>query len=119
MDDDWWCQYGHKNREYESVCTDCGTSLRGSGPSRYVPPEQRRRLSARQRARIVSHIKQEEATRNVGDGVTQTPRCPTCQSDDVRHLSLTSRGISGLAGGLLFSRRARAHFTCKSCGYNW
>lgn len=44
--------------------------------------------------------------------------CPTCQSDDVVKISLTSKTVSILAWGIFSSKRDK-HFKCKRCGYMW
>jgi hypothetical protein len=49
----------------------------------------------------------------------ETMTCPACRNLSVRPLAGVERVASGVAGGLLFSRKARAHFQCSSCGYTW
>lgn len=44
-------------------------------------------------------------------------RCPACQSQQVVKVPLGRRVSSGVAGGLVFSRAARAQFQCQSCEY--
>lgn len=122
MGDEWWCINGHRNNSHRAECETCSTTMRGK-PRDFTPPDQRDRLSARERGRIRARIKDEEkrdrTAAQLASGTSTQPRCPTCQSSNVKPLGLASRGVSGALGGLLFSRRARAHFTCKSCGYNW
>ena len=119
MDSEWWCINGHKNPEYESNCTDCTTTTRGQPPSEYVHPDQRKKISSKNRSQMWKEIKERETLESLSTSKSKIPHCPTCRSQEVLSLGIASRGISALLGGLLFSRRARAHFTCKSCGYNW
>lgn len=46
-------------------------------------------------------------------------RCPSCQGAEVRRVSGGERARSGIAGGLLFAKKARAQFACANCGYFW
>lgn len=46
------------------------------------------------------------------------PKCPTCQSTNIKKISDMSKLTHGLAFGLL-SKTARSQFECKSCGYKW
>lgn len=47
-----------------------------------------------------------------------TPRCPTCQSTNVKKISVGKRAVFGAAFGL-FSKTARSQFECMNCGYKW
>lgn len=44
-------------------------------------------------------------------------KCPACSSTAVRHVGLAERAVGGVAGGLLFSKSARAQFRCTNCDY--
>lgn len=47
-----------------------------------------------------------------------TPKCPTCQSTNVKKISGLDRGLSvGIFG--LFSKKINKSFKCNSCGYTW
>jgi hypothetical protein len=46
-------------------------------------------------------------------------KCPTCSSGSVHRVTAGQRAMSGVAAGVLFSRRARAQFRCSNCGYFW
>ena len=46
-------------------------------------------------------------------------RCRTCGSAAVYRIPLSARVTSGVAGGLLFGKRARSQFECGSCGGLW
>lgn len=45
--------------------------------------------------------------------------CPSCASTSVQRMTLGTRAASGIAGGLLFSKGARAQFRCNNCRYLW
>ena len=49
---------------------------------------------------------------------TNTPKCPTCQSTNIKKISTTSKAVSvGLFG--LFSQKVKRQFCCENCGYEW
>lgn len=48
----------------------------------------------------------------------QIPRCPTCQSSDIHHISGTERVGSVITLGL-FSKKINKSFKCNNCGYTW
>lgn len=46
------------------------------------------------------------------------PKCPTCGSMQVAHISGAKRAAHGIAFGFL-SKTAFSQFECKNCGYKW
>lgn len=44
-----------------------------------------------------------------------TPKCPTCNSTNIKKISSLSRAAHGYAFGL-FSKTARSQFECENCG---
>lgn len=46
------------------------------------------------------------------------PKCPTCQSTNIKKISALSRGAHAYAFGL-FSKTARSQFECLNCGYKF
>ena len=46
------------------------------------------------------------------------PKCPTCNSTNIRRISDISRGTHALVFGLC-SKTARSQFECRNCGYKW
>lgn len=55
--------------------------------------------------------KQQEPQQNL-------PRCPVCQSTNLKKISTAAKVASGFAFGL-FSTTARSQFECKNCGYKF
>ena len=51
-------------------------------------------------------------------GTCHTPKCPTCQSTNIRRIGGIERGASILTFGL-FSSKINKSFKCNSCGYTW
>lgn len=49
---------------------------------------------------------------------TNTPKCPTCGSTQIKKISATSK-VFGAAMFGLFSKTAKSQFCCKNCGYKW
>lgn len=46
------------------------------------------------------------------------PKCPTCNSTDVKKISTMSK-VAGATMFGLFSKTARSQFKCENCGYKW
>ena len=46
------------------------------------------------------------------------PKCPTCQSTDIRKIGGLERGASIIGLGL-FSKKINKTFKCNNCGYTW
>jgi hypothetical protein len=49
---------------------------------------------------------------------SQVPKCPTCQSTNIRKISGLERGASIYAFGL-FSKKINKTFKCNNCNYTW
>ena len=47
-----------------------------------------------------------------------SPKCPTCQSTNIRKMSGIERGASIATFGL-FSKKINKTFKCNGCGYTW
>ena len=47
-----------------------------------------------------------------------SPKCPTCQSINIRKMGGVERGASIWAFGL-FSKKINKTFKCNNCGYTW
>lgn len=48
-----------------------------------------------------------------------TASCLTCGGGDVERVRMGARVVSGVLGGLVFSKKARAQFHCRTCSYYW
>lgn len=49
---------------------------------------------------------------------SRIPKCPTCQSTNIRKMGGVERGISIYAFGI-FSKKINKTFKCQNCGYTW
>lgn len=49
---------------------------------------------------------------------TNKPKCPTCQSTNIKKISVTKKVTHGLMFGIL-SKTAFSQFECCNCGYKW
>ncbi|MFZ4760917.1 MAG: hypothetical protein ACOYLX_22345 [Burkholderiaceae bacterium] len=95
----------------------CTISVQASGDASASPrPEPIKSMTlAEQQAISVSPSAKPKQTRPPANAI----RCPTCQSIQVERVTLGQRAVSGLVGGLVFSKKARASFQCRKCGYLW
>lgn len=49
---------------------------------------------------------------------TNVPKCPTCQSTNIRKMGSVERGASILTWGI-FSKKINKTFKCNNCGHTW
>ena len=49
---------------------------------------------------------------------SRVPKCPTCQSTNIRKMGGVERGASIAAFGI-FSKKINKTFKCNNCGYTW
>ena len=49
---------------------------------------------------------------------SRVPKCPTCQSTNIRKMCGIERGTSIYAFGI-FSKKVNKTFKCQNCGYTW
>ena len=49
---------------------------------------------------------------------SNTPKCPTCGSTNIRKIGGIERGASIYAFGI-FSKKINKTFKCQNCGYTW
>ena len=50
--------------------------------------------------------------------VKSTPKCPTCQSTNIKNIG-TGERVASVAMLGLFSKKINKSFKCKNCGYTW
>lgn len=67
---------------------------------------------------ISKGVPTKEAYKAVGEGKTNFPKCPTCGSYNVEHISTGKKVIGAAAFGVL-SSDVRNTMHCKNCGYKW
>ena len=46
------------------------------------------------------------------------PKCPTCQSTNIKKISATSKATNAMLVGL-FGNKRKKQFHCNNCGYEW
>ncbi|MCI8307572.1 MAG: hypothetical protein HFH14_05930 [Lachnospiraceae bacterium] len=59
---------------------------------------------------------QKQAEKN--NNIINQPHCPTCNSDNLRKISTTSKVMNTAMWGLLGTRRNKTYH-CNNCGYEW
>lgn len=75
------------------------------------------------RDRIINGLPQKNNMINVVNVPTRivnnhVPKCPTCGSERVSKITLTSKMVGGAMWGL-FSSNVRKSYKCDNCGYKW
>lgn len=61
---------------------------------------------------------QEKQLGEKNNKVDNTPKCPHCQSTNIKKISGLNRGMSIVMLGI-FSNKINKNFECKKCGYTW
>lgn len=96
----------------ENICTNCrdrAIQEEKSVPTLTICPVCKGKVSSA--ALACPHCGQPMNNRN-------TPRCPSCQSDNVRKIEAGEKAMSALMFGL-FSGKIRKTMECENCGYRW
>lgn len=50
--------------------------------------------------------------------IKNVPKCPTCQSTNIKKISSAKRSLHAFAFGV-FNKTAQSQFECGNCGYKW
>lgn len=69
----------------------------------------------------ISSNSTEKSNKNIQNDKVETkhiPKCPTCQSTNIRKISTTSKVSNTVLFGLLGTKRHKI-FHCNNCGYEW
>ena len=104
--------YYLSNEEYPTACKTCGQDLVFEMSRPYNPKN-----NIRQANSMNSHSRAttQKQTQPINEYV---PKCPTCQSTDIRKIGGLERGASIIGLGL-FSKKINKTFKCNNCGYTW
>lgn len=54
----------------------------------------------------------------IDDPTKPTPKCPTCQSTNLKKITVTSKAMNTALFGLFGTKRNKT-FHCNNCGYEW
>ena len=89
----------HYDKEQDIlICPECGHTLRFATPEEEAQIEQNRRLYEMQNE--------------------NKPKCPTCNSINIKKISgLSKAGSVAMLG--IFSQKIKHQFHCNNCGYEW
>lgn len=60
----------------------------------------------------------DEILRNEMQGKNNVPKCPTCQSTNLKKITVTSKAMNTALFGLFGTKRHKT-FHCNNCGYEW
>lgn len=100
------CNQGHffyTSEEFSTLCPKCNIEM-VCVEKKFVTLEQEEKRK-KDHERIVN-------------GTFHIPKCPTCQSTDIRKIGGLERGASIIGLGL-FSKKINKTFKCNNCGYTW
>ncbi len=96
--------------EVYTKCKTCGTEL----TYRYTNP-----YHPNKNIKMVNNINTNSYPKNpASTQPTNVPKCPTCQSTNIRKMGSVERGASILTWGI-FSKKINKTFKCNNCGHTW
>lgn len=61
---------------------------------------------------------EEYKKRQLNESILNKPKCPTCQSTNIKKVSTTSKVINTAIYGIFGTKRYKT-FHCNNCGYEW
>ncbi len=64
------------------------------------------------------HIENKNNPSNPFMMTNNVPKCPTCNSTNIKKISTASKAFGAAMFGL-FSKTAHSQFQCNNCGYKW
>lgn len=66
----------------------------------------------------VLHIFLSNGVGEKNNKVDNVPKCPTCQSTNLKKISTTSKVVNTVMFGIFGTKRHKT-FHCNNCGYEW
>lgn len=76
------------------------------------------KMSKEEHDKILDDIFKAKIQRETKNQNTNVPKCPTCQSTNIKKISVAKRATHGFMFGI-FSKTAFSQFECNNCGYKW
>ena len=65
-----------------------------------------------------TQYEQQEAIKQARKEEKNQPKCPTCQSTNIKKIPATSKATNALLFGL-FGNKRNKQWHCNNCGYEW
>ena len=69
-------------------------------------------------SQVRAQAEQMNAAENVKKAEENTPKCPTCQSTDIRKIGTCER-VASVVGFGIFSKKINKTWKCNNCGHTW
>lgn len=66
----------------------------------------------------LTQFNSQNQTKEIEEDKNTTPKCPTCNSTNLKKISTTAKATNTIMFGLLGTKRHKS-FHCNSCGYEW
>jgi transposase-like protein len=115
-----YCLQCQKEYEKEMFCPECGRMLVNDNTFNYEKNENNlKNYIEEELLQEKQRIKQEQEKIRQQDK-QNLPKCPTCGSTNIRHISSTERGVNAVMFGF-FGNKRKCQFEClnPNCRYRW
>ncbi|WP_342759384.1 hypothetical protein [Kineothrix sedimenti] len=66
----------------------------------------------------LTQFNSQNQTKEIEEDKNNIPKCPTCNSTNLKKISTTAKATNTIMFGLLGTKRHKS-FHCNSCGYEW
>lgn len=100
-------EYEEKNKQYEIQLKQYNNYI--ENPEEYKIKIAKQQYDKEEVSRLIQNKRIEQQT---------IPKCPTCQSIDIRKISATSKVVNTAMFGVVGTKRYKT-FHCNNCGYEW
>lgn len=107
---------GHVQFNYKPMCVMCGgeLTLADKETSRQLR-EKHKKMCDESALRQINKTLDDIGKGKYREENQHTPKCPLCQSPNIKQISVAKRAVHGYAFGL-FSNTARSQWECLNCG---
>lgn len=119
-----YCMACGKEYETEMFCPECGRMLVSNNTFDYEKSSTHKEYNYQEeliaeRERLKAQ-REEIKKKELEEASHNKPKCPTCGSTNIRHITATERGMNAVMFGV-FGTKRKCQFECQNpnCKYRW
>lgn len=111
-----YCMGCQKEYENERFCPECGRMLVSTNTFDYQNSQE---YQSAEKQRVINEQEELKKRQNKTED-HNLPKCPTCGSTNIRHISSAERGVNAVMFGF-FGNKRKCQFEClnPNCRYRW